>query len=543
MRPIMSVPSIVVPGGNLVIEAMAPTSTTSWTAQLTRKTASYPLVISAAVYVTDHKRWFLTATVTGDVPAEMYSLKVTASGGILDTALHCVMVRPSIDDDFYFVQITDTHLPTHLYYYESGADTDTTEMADLHAVIDDINIMNPAFVVITGDLINEGELEIYLNKRYFTRVQRILREFDVPVYIAAGNHDIGGWDSTPPSDGTARRNWWKFFGWRYLSTPPSGDPLPTQNYSFNYGGAHFVALEAYNNYDRWRLSTYGYDSFMSNQISWLTADLAAAPPSAARIAFYHMDFQDQLNLSSLGIDCALWGHVHSSSGSVGSPPFNLSLKANCDGGRTMRLVRVVGGATVDPSEPIDTGVAGQKLNIAFSPVNDGTATEVTATVVNNMPESFEHGLVKFLVPAASMPYGVSAGEVIETIVEGSVATYYVEVNLPTFTTTSITINPTTGIPAGAEPALALLGPVSPNPTQSGTTIGFSLGSPARVRVEIFNLAGRRVATLRDGVLPSGSHEVTWSPGSNGQPAVTSGVYFYRVESGGEALSGKLVVLR
>jgi hypothetical protein len=209
----------------------------------------------------------------------------------------------------------------------------------------------------------------------------------------------------------------------------------------------------------------------------------------------------------------------------------------------MRLVRVVGGTTVDPSEPIDTGTAGQKLHIAFAPVNDGTSTEVTATVVNNVPESFEHGLVKFLVPAASMPYQVDAGEIFETIVEGSVATCYVEVNLPTFSTTTVTISPATGIPGEGEPALALLGPVSPNPTQSGTTIGFALGSPARVRVEIVNLAGRRVAMLRDDVLPKGPHQVTWSPGSNGQPAVTSGVYFYRIESGGEALSGKLVVLR
>ena len=43
-----------------------------------------------------------------------------------------------------------------------------------------------------------------------------------------------------------------------------------------------------------------------------------------------MDFQDQLNLGSLGVDGTLWGHIHSSSGSIGASPFNLSTDNVCD---------------------------------------------------------------------------------------------------------------------------------------------------------------------------------------------------------------------
>ena len=32
-------------------------------------------------------------------------------------------------------------------------------------------------------------------------------EFQIPVYLTAGNHDIGGWVATPPPAGTARRDW------------------------------------------------------------------------------------------------------------------------------------------------------------------------------------------------------------------------------------------------------------------------------------------------------------------------------------------------
>jgi hypothetical protein len=543
-RPILSIPRITVPGGSFTIEANASASATGWSASLARGSLNYPLAVTGSTYSTGYERWYLTVGVPGNVPAEIYDLSVAASGGISDTEAHAVMVRTSIASDFYFVQITDAHLPTHKYYYESGAGTDTTEIDDLRAVIDDINIMNPAFVLFTGDIINEGELEDYLTKRYFTRTKRLLKELDVPVYMTAGNHDVGGWDSTPPADGTARRNWWKFFGWRRLYDPPPSEVAYTQDYSFDYGGAHFVGIEAYNNYDLWRRSIYGTDSFTSRQLSWLGADLATVSPGTPVVAFYHSDFQNQLNLSSLGIDCALWGHVHSSSGSVVTPPYDLSLKATCDGGRTMRVVRVSGGTTITPSLPIDTGASGQKLSLVYSPANDGTQTEVMASVVNSQTQTFEHGLVKFLVPAASMPYEVDNGEIVQTIVEGPVATCYVRVSLAASSTTSVTISPApSGIPDATGSMLTLLAPVFPNPTRSETSISFSVASAAHVRAEILSVQGRRIAVLCDDVLAAGAHRLTWSPGGTGAREVSSGVYLYRIESGGQALTGKLVVLR
>jgi hypothetical protein len=543
-RPILSIPRIVLPSEQFTIEAYAPSSTTGWSAALTRGSLAYPLTVGSATYSAGYARWFLTATVPAGVPAEIYDLQVQASGGVSDTEAHAVMVRASIDDDFYFVQITDAHFPTHLYYYESGSDSDTTELLDLRAVIDDINIMNPAFVLFTGDVVNEGELESYLTKRYFTRAKRVLKELGVPVYITAGNHDIGGWDDTPPVDGTARRNWWKFFGWRRLYNPPPSELTYTQDYSFDYGGAHFVGLEAYNNYDLWRRTTYGTDSFTSKQLTWLSADLSTVSPATPVVAFYHDDFQDQLNLASLGIDCALWGHIHSSSGSITTPPYNLSLKAVCDGGRAMRMVRVSGGSTVTPSAPISAGGTGLQLRILFDPANDGTHDEVTAGVINNQTQTFEHGLIKFHVPAASMPYEVDNGDLFQTIVEGAVATCYVRVSFPASSTTGVTISPApSGVPDAARPGLSLLGPVSPNPTRADASLSFSIASAAHVRAEILNVQGREVAVLCDEVLGAGAHRLTWSTDGDGAHGVGSGVYFYRIESGGQALSGKLVVLR
>jgi hypothetical protein len=318
----------------------------------------------------------------------------------------------------------------------------------------------------------------------------------------------------------------------------------TQDYSFDYGGVHFVGIEAYNNYDLWRRSTYGTDSFTSRQLSWLATNLSTVSPSTPVVAFYHDDFQDQLNLASLGIDCALWGHIHSSSGSITTPPYNLSLKAVCDGGRTMRVVRASGGTTITPSVPIAAGGTGLQLRLLYDPANDGTHSEMAASVINNQTQTFEHGLIKFQVPAASMPYEVDNGTIVQTVVDGAVATCYVQVSLPASSTTSVTISPAPStVPDEGGSTLTLLAPVAPNPTRGEASLSFSLASAAHVSAEILNVQGRRMAVLCDEDLSAGAHRLTWSPDRTGAHAVSSGVYLYRIEAGGQALSGKLVVLR
>jgi hypothetical protein len=540
MRPILSVPAIVVRGATFPIEADADPSTTGWTATLERNGLAYPLTIADAAYVDGHERWFLSAAVPWQTPSELYDLVVEAAGGIHDRARHAVAVRDTIEDDFYFVHITDTHLPTHRFHYQQGADSDTTEMDDLRAVIEDINLINPAFVLLTGDVVNEGELEDYLGWRVYTKTKRILGELEVPIYVVAGNHDVGGWDSTPPPDGTARRHWWSFFGWRSLYDPPSADGMYTQNYSFDYGRAHFVGLEAYVNYDDWREDIYGWESFTGRQMAWLAEDLGLADPASPKVLFYHYDFDHELDLESLGIECALWGHTHQTSGGSIEPPYDLSTGPVCDGHRLMRLVRVEGDQ-VHASEPITAGSEGEELVVTYDPPNTGLVAHVTATIVNQTEETFEHALVRFRVPADSLPCEVEGGELMQTIVEGDVAVCYARVSVPAQDAATVTIEPVSvTLPDGA---IALLKQNSPNPAHAGTTIRFMLAFPANVRVDVFDIAGRRVRTLRDQAYRAGEHEVPWDLRNEDGIGVASGIYFYRLEAGGEALTKKLAVIR
>jgi 3',5'-cyclic AMP phosphodiesterase CpdA len=541
-RPLLNIPAIVRPGDTLRVECSAPSSTTGWSALLARGSTEIPLAVLSSTYDASTLWWTIRALVPAVSLYELYDLRVAASGGIQDATAHAVRIIPSFKNDYYFIHITDTHLPTNLYYYEPGSDTDSSELVDLRAVIDDIRLIHPEFVLLTGDFVNEGELEDYLGKRYYTRAQMALGEFDVPVYLTAGNHDIGGWDNTPPSDGTARRDWWRFFGWKRLNDPPAGAPARTQDYSFDYGPVHYVGLEAYNNYDGWRPEIYGTDSFRSAQLAWLASDLAAASGSTSQVLFHHRDFQSQLNLSSLGLEMALWGHVHSDQGNINQTPYNLSTNNVGNGERSFRLVRVSGGV-VHPTATLSSGSTGQNLRVQFGPSNDGSADSVAAVVTNTLAQQFENGLLRFLMPKG-MEYHVTNGTLQQVDETGSVAVCYVGVNIPASGSRTVTVTATglSGV-AGGVPARLRLDAPRPNPFNPSTTIAYAIGEPGQVRLSIHDAVGREVARLEDGPRTAGDHAVIWDGAGASGAAAPSGVYFVLLSAQGETLHRKIVLAR
>jgi hypothetical protein len=82
----------------------------------------------------------------------------------------------------------------------------------------------------------------------------------------------------------------------------------------------------------------------------------------------------------------------------------------------------------------------------------------------------------------------------------------------------------------------------PNPFNPTTVIGFSVGTQdlasLHTRLTVYDILGRQVAVLVDGAMPAGSHHVTFD-GSN----LPSGVYLYRLESGGKNLQRKFTLIK
>lgn len=72
--------------------------------------------------------------------------------------------------------------------------------------------------------------------------------------------------------------------------------------------------------------------------------------------------------------------------------------------------------------------------------------------------------------------------------------------------------------------------LSARPRQGGAIVRFALGNPGHVRLDVFDVAGRKVATLVDEFKAAGEHEIAWDGVSNYGRAV-SGFYFARLSTG------------
>ncbi len=97
----------------------------------------------------------------------------------------------------------------------------------------------------------------------------------------------------------------------------------------------------------------------------------------------------------------------------------------------------------------------------------------------------------------------------------------------------------TGVAAGPDvPMQFALNQNYPNPFNPSTKISFTLGKSAYTTLTVYNILGQRVATLLAGAMNAGSHEVTFDART-----LSSGVYFYRLESGAQVAVKKMMLVK
>ena len=83
----------------------------------------------------------------------------------------------------------------------------------------------------------------------------------------------------------------------------------------------------------------------------------------------------------------------------------------------------------------------------------------------------------------------------------------------------------------------------PNPFNPRTTVMFDLAREGAAEIAIYNVRGRMVRSFGAEILPAGRHEVVWDGMDATGRSVSSGVYFFRLETQGESLVGKMTLVR
>jgi hypothetical protein len=100
-------------------------------------------------------------------------------------------------------------------------------------------------------------------------------------------------------------------------------------------------------------------------------------------------------------------------------------------------------------------------------------------------------------------------------------------------------NPTgIGENPGSLPKSFILSQNHPNPFNTTTTIEYILPQAMKVSLEIYDLLGRRIAAMDNGLQEAGSHQVVWNAADN-----PSGIYFYTIKAGSTAQTRRMLLLK
>ena len=92
---------------------------------------------------------------------------------------------------------------------------------------------------------------------------------------------------------------------------------------------------------------------------------------------------------------------------------------------------------------------------------------------------------------------------------------------------------------GSEPTSAVRMDVSPNPFSSSLSVSFSLPEAMEATLTVFDLSGRIVGKIADGLCTQGISTIEWIPPDN----LGSGCYLVRLNAAGASVTRNCVLIR
>lgn len=83
----------------------------------------------------------------------------------------------------------------------------------------------------------------------------------------------------------------------------------------------------------------------------------------------------------------------------------------------------------------------------------------------------------------------------------------------------------------------------PNPFNPSTTIEFSILNNSKIDLSIYNIKGQKVRTLINEHKENGTHSIVWNGKDSSNNSVASGLYFYKLTSGKDTVTHKMLLLK
>lgn len=185
----------------------------------------------------------------------------STSGTQADFGLKLAPEQNKEAESFTFIHMTDVHL-------------DDDNLETFNEAIGEFEKMSPAFVVSTGDLVNEGDEKTISTAQateWFGKYSVAISDLSMPVYNALGNHDCAnlacGLESGAQA-GCSKSAYRSSFGPTY--------------YSFDWGQCHCVVLDP-NEIE----SGSQVFEINSTQLAWLQSDLNHRTLGSPLLVFFH----------------------------------------------------------------------------------------------------------------------------------------------------------------------------------------------------------------------------------------------------------------
>lgn len=432
--------TFVQPGGTFTTEVRAVSSLNAngWSAALNNDLFAWPCTVLSAVYSTIHHNtepgWRLIISVPANIPPELMDINITHTTGGSDLANRSVSVVNDFESDFYILHSSDQHVTAYTAITANGGSHPTYKNGSTQSMgwaAPVINLINPRFVVYTGDNLNiyydasswAGIAEARNRCRMYLTA---LLSYKIPTLVTTGNHDIGFSDYISVNEW--RNAYEEEFGQRSFSFYMGSFYVLTNEWSsnefLNWAKNDYTAAYANPNVKYRLIAQHYYDGLGG----WTTVAGSANPCNLTLCGHNHKVAALQTSPYLVYSDGTAQDYQRSGFYDFRRTPAGWTCMQASSHVSNIDIFRLFG----------DWGNPG-KVRSSFAAVNNGAEITNTAVINNDLPQDFYNGRVRFLMKKGN--YRVIGGEIESQYdyADGTKTAVLVKVNIRKNTTSTVSI--------------------------------------------------------------------------------------------------------